>query len=430
MENVLKYGEAAELIEEKIVRIDGTSVDVEIVSVPILWRNHSAIQTVIRDITKRKQAEDALFKSKKLESLGVLAGGIGHDFNNLLAAILLKNKIATSELKQGKDISNRLKEIEQIVYRAKGLAHQLLTFAEGGAPIIKPCSIADIISQTVNFVLSGSKIDCKFDFADDLYSAKVDEEQISQVVQNLIINAQQSMPEGGTIRISANNKYLNENNPFSLKKGDYIEISIKDEGTGIPSKYLLKIFDPYFTTKKNGTGLGLSIVYSIVKKHKGHISVESEIGKGTKFIILLPAERTKVEIEPDKIVEKQRGEGKILVMDDEIDILESLSELLRSYGYEVDTACDGTEAIEKYTSALKKGEPFDLVILDLTVQGGMGGKDTMAKLREIDPNVKAIVSSGYSNDLIMANYEKYGFRGVIAKPYKIEDLNEIIAKNV
>ncbi|RKZ33527.1 hypothetical protein DRQ33_04120 [bacterium] len=428
LEQILEFGEPAGLIEEKYITTDGDIRFVETASVPISWQNSRAVQTVIRDVSKQKQAERALLKSQKLEALGMLAGGIGHDFNNFLTAILLKISLALKSLHNTENVKELLNQCEHIIQKAKGLTQQLLTFAEGGAPIIKPCSIEEIIKQTAEFTLSGSNVTCTYSIDENLLSARADENQISQVIYNLMINAQQAMPYGGNIDINAENVILSENNQFALKPGKYVKITLSDSGNGIPKEHLNKIFDPYFTTKERGSGLGLAVVYSIIKKHRGYIGVESEQGNGTTFTIYIPATEKKplpVEIEP---ISTQISEGKILIMDDEPEIRESLAELLSDFGYSIDTASEGGEALEKYRIAKQQNKPFDIVILDLTIQGGMGGKETIDKLRRFDPQVKAIVSSGYSNDPIMANYKDYGFCGIITKPYRVDKLISVINK--
>ena len=427
IESAVRYGEPQELVEEKLVNLAGEVMDIETSAVPILWQNQTAVQIVFRDITKRKRAEEAMLKSQKLESLAVLAGGIGHDFNNMLAAMLLQLTKMKKALAGGRtDVLDDLDNCEAIINRARDLTRQLLTFAEGGAPILRPCSLRDVVRQTVSFVMSGSKVRCEIDLPPDLSNIRGDENQISQVISNLLINAIQAMPAGGVIKVVGRNILLGPSNQYNLKPGDYVELVVADNGPGIPPEILPRIFDPYFTTKERGTGLGLAIVYSVVKKHKGHISVDSKPGKGTVFKILLPATEEKVPQAVQKDSVPDRGEGKILVMDDEPDIRELIAELLREYGYEVDSAADGQEAVEKYARALEEGKPYDVVVLDLTVAGGLGGKETLEKLKQIDPDVKALLSSGYSNDPIIADYKKYGFAGVVQKPYRIEVLHKTI----
>lgn len=381
---------------------------------------------VSRDITDRKRYEDELFKAEKLESLGVLAGGIAHDFNNLLTVVLGNISVSKMKLDPKDKIYGRLVEAENASFRARDLTSQLLTFSRGGAPVKEFVqSLGELIVDTANFVVSGSKVKCEFEIDEDLWPVEVDEGQISQVIHNLIINSDQAMPDGGTINVSARNVELDVNNEFHLREGRYLNITIADTGIGMTEELIEKIFDPYFTTKQRGSGLGLATVYSIVKNHDGHIGVSSKIGAGTRFDIYLPAamEKPSADTGAEKL---QTGNGKILVMDDEQIVREVAGEMISHLGYEVEYASDGREAIEKYTKAMEDGEPFDAVMFDLTVPGGMGGKEAQKKLMEIDPAVKTIVSSGYSNDPVMSRFEEYGFKGVVAKPYNIEVLSKAI----
>ncbi|MBU0566553.1 response regulator, partial [bacterium] len=282
-----------------------------------------------------------------------------------------------------------------------------------------------LLKETTEFALHGSNAGCKFSIPDDLFPIKADKAQISQVINNLVINAGQAMPEGGAIEIKAENLILGKSQDLPLKEGKYIKISVKDSGIGIPKEEFPRIFDPYFTTKHKGNGLGLTTAYSIIKKHNGHIDVQSELGVGTTFHIYLPAPEKKMSIEKEEAEQILKGEGRILLMDDEEDILESAGGVLRELGYEARTAKDGDEAISLYSQAKK---PFDLVIMDLTIPGGMGGKAAIKKLLEIDPRAKVIVSSGYSNDPIMADFKNYGFCGALHKPYKIGEMSRVLHK--
>ena len=374
-------------------------------------------------IIEKKRMQEELQKARQIESIGLLAGGIAHDFNNILSAILLNAQIA--RIQKNKDIEKYLDGIEKATYRATGLTKQLLTFSKGGAPIKEAVSIKGLLKETTEFALHGSNAGCKFSIPDDLFPIKADKAQISQVINNLVINAGQAMPEGGVIEIKAENLILGKSQDLPLKEGKYIKISVKDSGIGIPKEEFPRIFDPYFTTKHKGNGLGLTTAYSIIKKHNGHIDVQSELGVGTTFHIYLPAPEKKMSIEKEEAEQILKGEGRILLMDDEEDILESAGGVLRELGYEARTAKDGDEAISLYSQAKK---PFDLVIMDLTIPGGMGGKAAIKKLLEIDPRAKVIVSSGYSNDPIMADFKNYGFCGALHKPYKIGEMSRVLHK--
>ncbi|MEW6732615.1 MAG: PAS domain S-box protein [Acidobacteriota bacterium] len=404
---------------ERIISVNGA---------PIYEKGGTIIGAVLvfQDVTEQRKLQEEMLKASKLESIGILAGGIAHDFNNILTAIICNLSLAKMTLPAEDKLSQRLSEIEKATLQAKNLAQQLLTFAKGGLPIIKVVSIAQLLRETATFVLRGSPIRCRLSIPDDLWLAEIDAGQIYQVISNLIINAQQAMPQGGEIEIAAENINVEKIPTLPLKPTRYLRISIKDSGIGILKEHLSKIFDPYFTTKQQGSGLGLTTAYSIVKKHNGHLTVESQVGVGTTFYIYLPASEKRL---PVKSVAPQRTHterGKILVMDDQEVIRELVREMLIRADYQVEVAMDGAQAIELCRQALVAGEPFNLAILDLTIPGGMGGKDVIHILRTLDPSLKAIVSSGYSTDPIMSDFKQYGFQGVIAKPYRVEDLLQVL----
>jgi PAS domain S-box-containing protein len=382
-----------------------------------------------RDVTVQKAVENEQIKTQKLESLSVLAGGIAHDFNNLLVGILGNISLAKMKVKDA-DILRIIEQAERAAMRSRNLTQQLLTFAKGGAPVKEIFEIADFLRDTAEFALVGSSIPCTFKFAPGLPLIEADRGQITQVIQNLVINAIQAMPAGGALTITAEAVSIGTDSAIPVRAGNYIKISIKDTGIGIPEKLLSKIFDPYFTTKQHGSGLGLSVVYSIINKHNGHISVESVAGNGTTFTIYLPSvvSETKEVAEFDEAI--PRGNGYILVMDDDELVCEVADGLISSLGYDVKCVHNGEEALTSYQEAQKSGRPFDAVIMDLTIIGGMGGKEAIVELKKIDPQVKAIVSSGYSTDPIMSDPQKYGFLGVIAKPYRLEDLSRILKINI
>jgi PAS domain S-box-containing protein len=385
-----------------------------------------ALATICRDITERKKLEEEMGRADKLNSIGILAGGIAHDFNNLLTAIFGNIALAKMHANRQSEVYARLEESEKATQRAKDLTHQLLTFSRGGAPVKKTISVQEMVRESANFVLRGSNVKCEFQFPASLWPVEADEGQVSQVLNNLIINAAHAMQDGGTVQVHCGNVSIDRED-LSLKKGKYLSISIMDHGFGIPKEHLSKIFDPYFTTKQKGSGLGLSTTYSIVTNHGGHITVESEKGIGTTFQVYLPASVKEIPLTRSEEECVVKGKGKILVMDDEETVRDVARNMLECLGYSVTVARDGTEAIAIYRMAMVSGEPFDSILMDLTIPGGMGGMEAVKKISEIDSNVKAIVCSGYSNDTIMANYRTFGFCGVIPKPYSLKQLSGTIS---
>jgi len=385
-----------------------------------------ALAAIIRDISERKKLEEEMARSDKLNSIGILAGGIAHDFNNLLTAIFGNITLAKMYANRQSEVYKRLEESEKAAERARDLTHQLLTFSKGGAPVKRTIHLRDLVKESANFVLRGSNVKCEFSFPEDLWHVEADEGQISQVLNNLIINATHAMSGGGILQVHCGNAIVDQAD-LHLAKGNYVRISIMDHGIGITKKHLSKIFDPYFTTKKKGSGLGLSTSYSIVRSHGGHIAVESYPGIGTTFAIFLPSSG---EGKPLASAEEEpcaTGKGRILVMDDEEAVREVARGMLETLGYSVSLAKDGTEAIELYRAAMASGAPFDSVLMDLTIPGGMGGMEAVKRIREIDAKVKAIVCSGYSNDTVMANYTSFGFRAVVPKPYSMRQLGGTIS---
>ncbi|MFH0872890.1 MAG: ATP-binding protein [bacterium] len=289
-------------------------------------------------------------------------------------------------------------------------------------------SLPHLLKESAHFALSGSKVECEFSQPEDLWSADIDEEQISQAIQNLILNADQAMPQGGRIGVTAENAQLTDwdQSIVPLSEGRYVKVSVRDQGIGIPREHLSKVFDPFFTTKQRRSGLGLSTAYSIIKNHGGYLSVESDLGKGTTFTFYLPASSQEAPVENTKEEIPITGKGRVLIMDDEEGIRLSAADVLAYLGYEAALAKDGSEAIQLYQEAEESGHPFAAVIMDLTIPGGVGGQEAIQRLLELDPGVKAIVSSGYSQNPILSNFRKYGFSGVLTKPYKIQEMGQIL----
>lgn len=429
LESVVRAGSIISFFDNTIlVAKDGTERIIEDSAAPIFNSESKIIGVVLafRDMTEKKKMAQDFMKTQQLESLGILAGGIAHDFNNLLTGILGKVSLARIYLEPESKAFKKLEEAEKAYERARDLTQSLLTFSRGDAPKKRTLSIGQLIMNTASFTLSGSNVKCDFSIPDDIWPTDVDEGQISQVLSNLVINADQAMQDGGMINIRLENVTASKGEIAPLKDGRYVRITLEDHGAGIPESNLQKIFDPYFTTKPGGHGLGLATVHSIIRHHDGYISVKSKPGVGTTFCIYLPASENKPDACSDERHTVVRGKEKILVMDDEEIIREVTSEILDNLGYRVAVCCDGEEAIELYNQAVQAVDPFDVVIMDLTIPGGMGGEQAIKKLQQINPEVKAIVSSGYSNDPIIANYSNYGFSGCVVKPYRGEELNEAL----
>ncbi len=417
-----------EALTTKLVSMTGTTVDVELSFTALTYQEQPAVQVTAYNLTRRKRIEDELIKMDRLESISILAGGIAHDFNNYLATVLGNITLAMMNDDDPIVVNRHLENIELATHRVKLLTNQLFTFAKGGAPLKRTVSLHDLISDSIQFAVAGSNVQCRSSLPEDLYLAEVDEGQITQVVCNIIINATQAMPTGGTIEVQGENVTLqgeDENGHIPLPDGNYSRVSITDEGPGIPENLLRRIFDPFFSTKEQGKGLGLATSYSIIRSHGGYIHAESPRGQGATFSIYLPAstETSLPDTEDHEII---HGTGRILIVDDEASLRDVMAGMLCSLGYQVHKAKDGEEAVAAYTDAEEAGRPFDLVVMDLTIPGGMGGREAVQVLRKIDPTVKVIVSSGYSDEPVMANYTEYGFEGVIRKPYTIYEVSRVV----
>jgi PAS domain S-box-containing protein len=407
-------------------RKDGSSYEVDIQVSPVrdAGNNITHYIAIERDLTDRHKQEREMLRSAKLESLGLLAGGIAHDFNNILMTIGGNIALAKTQLSAGDNKVEFLSEAEAATRRAADLSHQLLTFSKGGEPLKSVCDIGELLRKTVSFNLRGSKVKMEFDFQEDLWPARVDENQISQVIDNLVINGREAMPQGGILRVRAWNEVLTE--PFAnvLPPGEYVRFSVTDEGVGIAPEILGKIFDPYFTTKETGTGLGLAAVYSICRRHQGLVTIDSPPGEGATFCVYLPATHAKVKKHVIEAHAWVRGSGRVLIMDDEATIRKVMRRTLMRLGYEVEEAQDGQEALDLHQKALAENHPFSVVCLDLTIPGGMGGDRVIGPMHELDPEIKAVACSGYSDNPIIANYRDHGFCAVLRKPFNLHELAE------
>ncbi len=399
------------------------------------YANHrgqpAGMLVILRDISEQARTEQEILKIRKLESVGILAGGIAHDFNNILTAIL-GNISLVQMLTDEKDKTRKfLLASEKACFRAKALTQQLLTFAKGGEPIKKLASIEEIIREATIFVSGGSNVRCDFHFPQPLKPVIIDADQMSQVVQNIIINAQQAMPNGGVIKISGENYKPKPQDKLPNTASDYVKISIQDQGCGIPAAILDRIFDPYFTTKAKGSGLGLAITHSIVRKHNSDIMIDSIEGQGCTVTIHLPAVETNL---PDNLASEPAkptltpSNTTIIIMDDEEIIRDVVGDMLSHKGYKVLLAQDGKETIRLYKKTLSDGSPAELIIMDLTIPGGMGGRETVQEILKLNLEAKVIVASGYANDPIMANFKEYGFSAAINKPFNLQELTTIIDK--
>ena len=402
--------------------------DVEIHANPLEIDDKRLVHLIVHDVTEKRRLEEERHRASKLESIGLLAGGIAHDFNNILAAITGFISAAKLRSTPDHDVLRTLDAAETAAVRATRLTKQLLTFAKGGAPVKRIAALAPIIREAAGFALAGSNVRCELSLPEDLWNADVDEGQFAQVIHNLVLNAAQAMPGGGVISITAVNVTHQGASapPESLPAGDYIQVAVSDRGTGIPPQTLARIFDPYFTTKETGSGLGLATSYSIVRAHRGALGVESEVGVGSTFTILIPASRRPAAAGALASGTVVGGSGRVLIMDDEDQVRDAYREVLTLLGYEVVLARDGRAGLERYAAAVAGGRRVSAVILDLTVPGGLGGRETIRELAKLDPDVRAIVASGYVDDSVLADPRAAGFAGVLTKPFTISDLDSTL----
>lgn len=388
-------------------------------------------RVVLTDITEQRRVEKDRLILNTLESTQILAGGIAHDFNNLLTMVFLNLELAQSLIHPNKELTRLLEEAKHAATTSAGLTRQLLTFARGGGPVRKPNRLSGMIQESVRFAVSGSPVRCEFSLAENLHVVEVDVGQIGQVFRNLALNAREAMPQGGVISIRADNVVLGPHEYPGLLPGDYVRVSVADQGVGISNEALSKIFDPYFSTKQRGEqkgmGLGLAICYSVVQQHGGAIFVESELGGGTTFRLYLPASTKLLPKERAFVPRIPQRNQKVLVMDDEVEVRKLVGRLLELMGHEVELVEDGQRAIEIYESAKGQGRPFDVVLLDSTNRGGTGGSNAIGALLKVDPSVKAIVVSGYTDDPMVLDPDSYGFKGVLVKPFGTVRLREILS---
>jgi PAS domain S-box-containing protein len=385
----------------------------------------------IQDITDHKRIEAERIVMSKRESTELMAGGIAHDFNNLLSVILGNLDLIIGFEQSKAEMTRSLEAAMKAALESRKLTHQLITLAKGGATVKRLTSMTSLLQEQVDFTLRGSKVAADFSWPADLWPVGIDEGQISQVIRNLILNAREAMEDGGTISVKAENIVLAQPNNFSLPSGDYLKMSISDQGKGIPADILSKIFDPYFSTKQRGVqkgmGLGLTICQSIIQKHGGAIMVTSALGEGTTFQMCLPAFREAI-LGGQETEKEGRQKGRILAMDDEEMVRTMVGSVLKRLGYEFEVVENGERVIEVYQQAKTLGRPFDAVLLDLTVRGGMGGQETVRRLLSLDPEVKAVVFSGYDQSQVIQDYERYGFKAALTKPFLVNDLKKILSK--
>jgi len=429
---VIRDGKAIQSeFETLLYKPDGEAIPVDFK----ITRNESEEKQIIgavvvfNDISEERRIQSGLLKMQKLESVGRLAGGIAHEFNNVLTAVLGNISLVKMFTEGSGDMYECLNEAEKASLRARDLAQKLMIFSKGGSPVKETASIKELIEESAEFALKGSSAMCEFELPSALWPVEVDIDQMNQVISNVILNAAEAMEGAGVITVKAENYEL-ESNYSSLAEGRYVKIEIADTGPGIPRENLHQLFDPYFSTKQPGKGMGLAICFSIVKRHGGHIDVESEIGKGTVVTIFVPASLRKLNVkeEINKAETVKTSGRRVLFLDDKEVVRASARRILMRLGYDVVCVNEGSEAVDRYSSAMAENRAFDAVILDLTVSGGMGGKECIALLRKLDPNVKAIASSGYPEDSAISDLEVLGFNGFLVKPYDVNQMGSLLFK--
>ena len=418
-----------------LISSSGDAIRVSMEIFPFSYQSKPGVLVRIRTVGQDPTLADEIQKVKKLESIAALSGGIAHDYNNLLTVIIGNISLIQSYIDESDILHKMLNEAFDASIMAKSLTQKLITFSKGGDPMKETADLAPLVKSAVEFSLSGSNIKAEFEMAEDLLLVEIDPSQIGQAIYNIVINARDSMPEGGTLVVKAMNIDVPDTTDLR-QKGKYVSVSITDQGTGISAQNLEKVFDPYFSTKERGSqkgmGLDLSICHSIIEKHSGWIDITSEKNIGTTVSVSLPASEKKTPAEPPAREAAEEtlifGKGRILVMDDEEMIIKLANLILNRLGYDAAFATHGQEALDLYKAAQADRAPFDAVILDLTIRGGMGGKETIEKLIEFDPEVKCIVSSGYSESPVLTNYTEYGFKGKVVKPYSLFELSDTLHK--
>jgi two-component system, cell cycle sensor histidine kinase and response regulator CckA len=420
--------------EYRVRRKDGTWVRVENQAVCLRGARDGDIRVIgtIRDVTAIRAAENELraseMRRQKLESLALLAGGIAHDFNNLLTGILGNISLAIHSLPPDSPALAFLREAEHASGRSQDLTHQLLTFSKGGEPIKRAVDVGRLLAETASFACRGTAVECRIDLPSEPVTAELDEGQIGQVIHNVVINAVQAMPSGGLLSACLRPSHVGADNPEGLVPGLYARVTLADTGTGIDPAVLGRVFDPYFTTKPDGSGLGLAISHSIVQRHGGAVRLRSQLGAGSEFELLLPATlAVAAPPAPPSHASPSTG-GRALIMDDEDQVRQLALRMVERLGFQGVGVRDGLAAVAAYRDAIAEGRRFDVVIMDLTVKGGMGGREAVAELLAIDPAARVVVSSGYSNDPVMAAHREHGFAGILAKPYRLEQMKETLAR--
>lgn len=411
-----------------LITQSGKEIEVRCNFFPIFGENNEFLGCLIiaQDFTDKRKYENALQNAMRLNSLGQLSSGIAHDFNNVLTTILGNISLAKLNLDEKGEIFNLLNEAEEGIDKARVMTQQLLTFASENNRDKEILEISELLKNFVSFTLSGSNVKCNFRFSKDLMNVEGNRSQLGQFIHNIIVHAVHSMPVGGNIKISAKNIKIPKENNFELEQGNYVMLTIQDNGIGMSESDLSHVFDPFYMSNMTGKDMGLAIVKDIIDQHNGTILIDSIVGEGTTFTIYLPAIFQDSSSIKDIKGEIPRKHGKVLVMDDEDIIRRVLSKMLTQLGYEAHVVNEGVSAIKTYKEFLANNDRFDVVILDLTIRGGMGGKETIENLLKIDPKVKVLASSGYTTDDIMTNYESYGFSGALVKPYRVNELDKAL----